>query len=82
MLERITHQDPIIVGPGIYGRLPITVVNPYEVGADLVADAVAAWDKCKSSCVVVDFGTALTFTVLDGTGTTVGVAIAPVWLLR
>ncbi len=77
MLERITHQDPIIVGPGIYGKLPITVVNPYEVGADLVADAVAAWDKCKSSCVVVDFGTALTFTVLDGSGTMVGVAIAP-----
>ncbi len=77
MLKRISGRDPVLVGPDLYARLPITVVNPYEVGADLVADAMAAWDKCRGACVVVDFGTALTFTVIDATGLMLGVAIAP-----
>uniref|UniRef100_A0A7C3IKW5 Type III pantothenate kinase n=1 Tax=Gracilinema caldarium TaxID=215591 RepID=A0A7C3IKW5_9SPIR len=68
---------PVVVGPGIYDKLPINVVNPYEVGADLVADAMAAYAKCKGACVVVDFGTALTFTIIDAQGTMQGVAIAP-----
>ena len=77
MLERITKHKPVVVGPSIYDKLPINVVNPYEVGADLVADAMAAYDKCKGACVVVDFGTALTFTIIDSDGTMCGVAIAP-----
>lgn len=77
MLKRITGREPILVGPEIYDRLPITVVNPYEVGADLVADAMAAYERCHSACVVVDFGTALTFTVVDAKGAMLGVAIAP-----
>ncbi len=77
MVERITGHKPVVVGPEIYPSLPIGVVNPYEVGADLVADAMAAWDKCRGACVVVDFGTALTFTVIDAQGTMYGVAIAP-----
>jgi type III pantothenate kinase len=77
MLERITKRKPVVVGPAIYDRLPINVVNPYEVGADLVADAMAAFDKCRGACVIVDFGTALTFTIVDAEGTMCGVAIAP-----
>jgi type III pantothenate kinase len=64
-------------GAGHLRRPAITVVNPYEVGADLVADAMAAFDKCGGACVVVDFGTALTFTIVDASGTMCGVAIAP-----
>ncbi|GAB1482729.1 type III pantothenate kinase [Treponema sp.] len=77
MLEKITACKPIVVGPALYDSLPITVVNPYEVGADLVADAMAAYAKCRGACVVVDFGTALTFTVIDAEGLMLGVAIAP-----
>ncbi len=77
MVERFTGQSPIVVGPAIYEKLPINVVNPYEVGADLVADAMAAYATCKGACVVVDFGTALTFTIVDASGTMQGVAIAP-----
>ncbi len=77
MLKRITGRKAIVVGPAIYKNLPITVVNPYEIGADLVADAMAAYAKCGGACVVVDFGTALTFTVVDSGGTMLGVAIAP-----
>lgn len=77
MLERITGKEPIVVGPALYPHLPIDVVNPYEVGADLVADAMAAREMCDGACVVVDFGTALTFTVVDIHGAMMGVAIAP-----
>lgn len=78
MLERITGTRPITVGPSLYDRLPITVVNPFEVGADLVADAMAAWETSgRRSCVIVDFGTALTFTVVGADGVMLGVAIAP-----
>ncbi len=74
---QLCDRKVMIVGPNIYERLPITVVNPYEVGADLVADAMAAYDLCQGACVIVDFGTALTFTIVDGKGVMTGVAIAP-----
>jgi len=77
MLERITGRVPVVVGPAIYGKLPLNVVNPYEVGADLVADAMAAYDRCRGACVVVDFGTALTFTIVGADASMLGVAIAP-----
>jgi type III pantothenate kinase len=77
MLERLTKREPVVVGPAIYDALPVKVVNPYEVGADLVADAMAAFEMCKGACVVVDFGTALTFTIVDSDGVMCGVAIAP-----
>lgn len=77
MLRHLTGREPVAVGPDIYDRLPIRVVAPYEIGADLVADAMAAYEKCRSNCVVVDFGTALSFTVVDASGAMLGVAIAP-----
>lgn len=77
MLQRITSRTPIVVGPAIYPLLPINVVNPYQIGTDLVADAMAAYDRCGGACVVVDFGTALTFTVVGEDGTMLGVAITP-----
>lgn len=77
MLQSLCDRSPIVLGPDIYSRLPIEVVNPHEVGADLVADAMAARDYCKGACIVVDFGTALTFTALGKDGRMEGVAIAP-----
>jgi type III pantothenate kinase len=71
------EKNPIVLGPEVYGRLPIEVLNPYEIGSDLVANALAAYHRFKSSCTVVDFGTALTFTSLNQHGKIVGVAIAP-----
>jgi type III pantothenate kinase len=71
------EKKPIVLGPDIYPRLPIEVLNPYEIGSDLVANAVAAYEKFKTNCAVVDFGTALTFTTLSSGGKIEGVAIAP-----
>ena len=81
MLERQTRGTLLVVGPGIRTGLRIRTDNPAEVGGDLVANAVAAHalygGKSGGNCIVVDFGTALTFTAVDKTGDLLGVAIAP-----
>jgi len=53
------------------------VPNPREIGTDLVADAFAAWRKTGGACIVVDFGTALTFTCVGHSDAIIGVSIAP-----
>lgn len=71
------EKNPVVLGPDIYPKLKIKVLNPYEIGSDLVANSVAAYNKFKSNCVVVDFGTALTFTTISEAGSIIGVAIVP-----
>jgi len=68
---------PLILAGPLYDSLPVKVLNPYEIGSDLVANAVAAFSFLRNACVVVDFGTALTFTVINSSGEISGVAIAP-----
>jgi len=70
-------KEPIILGPKIYDQLPLGILNPYEIGSDLVANASAAYFEHKKTCIVVDFGTALTFTTISGEGMILGVSIAP-----
>ncbi|WP_319500547.1 type III pantothenate kinase [uncultured Draconibacterium sp.] len=65
------------LNPEIYNRLPIKVLNPYEIGADLVANATAAYQKYGNNTMVIDFGTALTFTTIGKDSEILGVAIAP-----
>jgi type III pantothenate kinase len=67
----------VTVGPAVYGLLPLGVPNPREIGADLVANAFAAWKRTKGACIVVDFGTALTFTCVGHENAIKGVAIVP-----
>jgi len=66
-----------IVNPKIYGNLPVKVLNPYQIGADLVANSVATFQKYGPLSMVVDFGTALTFTTIGKNAEIQGVAIAP-----
>jgi len=63
--------------PEIYPKLPIRVLNPYQIGSDLVANAVAAVENYGNNTMVIDFGTALTFTTIDKNNKIAGVAIAP-----
>jgi len=77
VVRTLFQKKPIVLGPEVYNGLPIKVLNPYEIGSDLVSNALAAYQKFNSQCVVVDFGTALTFTTIAGDGEIVGVAIAP-----
>lgn len=70
-------KQPLVMGPALYKKLPVEVIAPDEIGADLVANSFAAWKLCETACLIVDFGTALTFTAVDSHGRIVGVAIAP-----
>ena len=77
VIRQLFLKEPITLDPAIYAKLPIQVLNPIEIGSDLVANAMAAYMKFKQTCIVVDFGTALTFTTVSGEGKIVGVSIVP-----
>ena len=69
--------DALVVEPGVKTGMPILYDNPREVGSDRIADAVAAWDLYGGPTIVVDFGTATTFDVVDYAGAYKGGIIAP-----
>ena len=75
--ERITGRCPVVVGPGVKSGLPMRYDNPAEVGADRVADAVAAVARYGAPVVVVDLGTATNIEVVDQSGAFRGGIIAP-----
>jgi type III pantothenate kinase len=66
----------LMVGPDIKTGLQIRIDNPRELGADLLSNAVAAYQRYRGACIVVDFGTATTFSAVSSTGDFEGVAIA------
>lgn len=68
---------PSLVEPSLYKKLPIEILSPDEIGTDIVADATAAFIRYGGPCMVIDFGTALTFTTISKSGKILGVAIAP-----
>lgn len=74
--ERYHHVKPLVVGPGIKTGMPILIDNPKEVGADRIVNSVAAFERFKSACIVVDFGTATTFDLVTPKGEYGGGAIA------
>jgi type III pantothenate kinase len=65
MLRALFGEDIIVVGPEIYPALSIAIDHPHEIGADLIANAVAVMNRYHENCVIVDFGTALTFTTVS-----------------
>jgi type III pantothenate kinase len=77
MAQRYFGVKALFIEPGVKTGMPVHYDNPAEVGADRIVNAVAAYEKCKQSCVVVDFGTATTFDAISGRGEYLGGAIAP-----
>jgi type III pantothenate kinase len=51
--------------------------NPREIGADRLVNAVAAYEKIKDACIVVDFGTAITYDPVSAEGEYLGGIICP-----
>ena len=70
-------RPPKLIGPEHFLKLPFHITRPYEIGSDLVSNACAVFFLKREDCIIVDFGTALTFTVLTMDGGIVGVTIAP-----
>jgi type III pantothenate kinase len=75
--ERYFRTKPLFVEPGTRTGIPILTDNPAEVGADRIVNCVAAFDRFRGPCIVVDFGTATTFDVISAKGEFLGGAIAP-----
>lgn len=70
-------KPALVVGPEIYPLIDLEISRPDEIGTDLLANAVAAKDLHQCNAIVVDFGTALTFTTINSSGQILGVAITP-----
>ncbi len=66
-----------VKSPAIDLGLTINMPKPEEVGADRLVNAIAAKEKYSLPCVIIDFGTATTFDVVDGNGAYCGGVIAP-----
>jgi type III pantothenate kinase len=77
MAERYFKLRALFVEPGIKTGMPILYDNPQEVGADRIANAVAAYEKYGGPCIVVDFGTAINFDVVSAKGEYLGGVLAP-----
>jgi type III pantothenate kinase len=77
MSERYLDQRMLVVGPEIRTGMPIRMDNPHEVGADRLVNAVAAYERVHDTCVVVDFGTAITYDAVSAAGEYLGGIITP-----
>lgn len=77
MTARYVGEKCMVVGPGIKTGMPIRTDNPRELGADRLVNAVAAYERLGGPCVVVDFGTAITYDAVSAEGEYLGGLIAP-----
>lgn len=77
MAQKYFGLEPVFLGPGTRTGMAIHYDNPQEVGADRIANGVAAYEKYGGPCVIVDFGTAITFDVVSAEGEYLGGIIAP-----
>ncbi|HPX59626.1 MAG TPA: type III pantothenate kinase [Bacteroidales bacterium] len=77
--QRLLNKKPLIIGPDMYHKLPVSIppTAVYEIGTDLLCDAVQAWETYHQACIVVDFGTALSFVAVGNNANILGIAIAP-----
>ena len=70
-------QKALFVELGVKTGMAVLVDNPLEVGADRIVNGVAAYHRFGGPCIVVDFGTAITFDAISAKGEYLGGAIAP-----
>ena len=68
-IQKYLHRKAIVVGPGIKTGIEITSENPREIGPDRIVDAVAAYEIYGGPVLVLDFGTATTYDLVEADGT-------------
>ena len=76
-LYKYFHVEPLIVEPGIKTGIRIVTDHPAQIGSDRIVDAVGAYEKYGGPVLVLDFGTATTYDLVDDKGQFVSVIIAP-----
>ena len=77
LAERHAETPLLVLGPGVRTGIAIQYDNPYEVGPDRIANAVAGKERYGAPCIVVDFGTSTNFDVVSPEGEYVGGVLAP-----
>lgn len=76
-IEKWWGKEIVVLKSKYYAQLPIHLIAQDEIGTDLIANAVYGYTKYRNNVLVVDFGTALTFTLVNASGQIEGVSIAP-----
>jgi type III pantothenate kinase len=77
MARRYLGHEMLVVGPGVRTGMPIRTDSPRELGADRLVNAVAAYERYHGACIVVDFGTAITYDIVSAEGEYLGGIISP-----
>ena len=77
LAERYLRKPAFIVGPGIKTGVRLRVDNPSEVGADRIANTLAAHRRYGGPAVIVDFGTTTNFDIVSADGDFLGGSFAP-----
>ena len=76
-IAKYLHITPIFVEPGIKTGIRIAIDNPKQVGADRIVDAAAAYGLYGGPVLVLDFGTATTYDLVDANGAFITGITAP-----
>ena len=77
VIRRYFDGRGLLVGSEIKSGMPIRIDRPQELGADRLANAIAAYERVGGACIVVDFGTAINYDVVSSKGEYLGGAISP-----
>jgi len=75
--RKYLYKEPLIVGPGLKTGVPIKLENPKEVGSDRIVNAAAVIKYHRYPAIIIDFGTATTFDVINENGEYIGGVICP-----
>src|SRR2546427_5491009 len=77
LAERYLDQPALVIGPGVKTGVRLRVDNPAEVGADRIANTLAAHRRYGGPAIVVDFGATTNFDVGFAGGDFLRGAFAP-----
>ncbi len=77
VIQKLFGREALVIGPGVRTGMPVRYENPREVGADRIANSLAAYQLLGGPAIAVDFGTATTFDCISKDGEYVGGVIFP-----
>lgn len=76
-VKRYLGKEPLVIGPGVKTGVNVRTPNPNEVGADLITDVAAATEYYGYPCIIVDFGTATKYEVVNEKGEFIAAVFSP-----
>ena len=77
LCRKFFGHTALFVGPGVRTGIALLYDNPREIGADRIVNSVAAYERTRGACIVVDLGTATTFDYVTAKGEYAGGVIVP-----